>query len=99
DGQGFCAKCGTPAAGPPVRSSAPASAASAGAPRPPAAPPFTSQPAPVAPAPQAAALPPKKSGNTLVKVLLIFLVVIFLFGAVGIAGVWYVAHRVNQKVH
>jgi hypothetical protein len=25
--------------------------------------------------------------------------VIFVFGAVGIAGIWYVAHRVKQKVH
>jgi zinc-ribbon domain len=90
DGQAFCDGCGTPAAGPPVRSSA-------------APPPSTSQPRSSAqaptPAPQAAAAVPGKSGNTLVKVLLIFLVVIFVFGAVGIAGIWYVAHRVKQGIH
>jgi hypothetical protein len=96
DGQAFCDGCGTPAAGPPVRSAAapppPASNASPTA-RPQAAP----QPKP--PAPQAAAVVPAKSGNTLVKVLLIFLVVIFIFGAVGVAGIWYVAHRVKQGIH
>jgi len=51
------------------------------------------------PPPQAVAAAPAKSGNTLVKVLVIFLVVIFIFGAIGVAGIWYVAHRVNQKVH
>jgi hypothetical protein len=90
DGQGFCARCGTPASGPPVRSSAPASPTPSSAPRPQVTPQS---------APQAAATAPKKSGNTLVKVLLVFLVVIFVFGAIGIAGIWYVAHRVKQKVH
>jgi hypothetical protein len=32
-------------------------------------------------------------------VLLVFLVVIFLFGAIGVAGIWYVAHRVKQGIH
>jgi hypothetical protein len=100
DGQAFCDGCGTPASGPPVRSSA--------APPPPtsSAPPVqrphaTPQPTPSAPAPasQATAGAPAKSGNTLVKVLLIFLVVIFIFGAVGVAGIWYVAHRVKQGIH
>jgi hypothetical protein len=91
DGQGFCARCGTPASGPPVRSSAsPSAPPPSGAPRP---------PAPPEAAPQAAAATPSKSGSTLVKILLIFLVAIFFFGAVGIAGIWYVAHRVKQKVH
>jgi hypothetical protein len=26
-------------------------------------------------------------------------VVIFLFGAIGVAGIWYVAHRAKQKIH
>ena len=97
DVQAFCAGCGTPVSGPPVRSSAPP----ASAPRPQAPPQAVPQPRPTAQAPvtQAVAAAPAKSGNTLVKVLLIFLVVIFLFGAVGVAGIWYVAHRVKQKVH
>src|SRR4029077_5197303 len=96
DGQGFCARCGTPAAGPPVRPSAPPPAPASNAPA--ARPQATPQAMPPASvAPQAVA--PSKSGSTLVKVLLIFLVVIFIFGAAGIAGIWYVAHRVKQKVH
>jgi zinc-ribbon domain len=93
DGQAFCDGCGTPASGPPVRSSA--------APPPPAANvPHAQRPQAAAqPAPQAAAVAPAKSGNTLVKVLLVFLVVIFLFGAIGVAGIWYVAHRVKQGIH
>src|SRR5580704_2227487 len=51
------------------------------------------------PAPQAAAAPAKSGSNTFVKVLLIFVVIIFVFGAAGIAGLWYIAHRVKQKVH
>jgi len=101
DGQGFCAKCGTPASGPPVRPTAPSSSAPFSAPRPQAPPQAAPQPRPSAPAAAApaAAAAPSKSGGTLVKVLLIFLVVIFIFGAVAVAGLWYVAHRVNQKVH
>jgi hypothetical protein len=96
DGQGFCARCGTPASGPPVRSSAPASPAQRPQ-GPPQGAPLPGPPAP-APAPQAAAAP-SKSGSTLVKVLLIFFVVVFILGAAGVAGIWYVAHRVKQKVH
>jgi zinc-ribbon domain len=100
DTQAFCAKCGTPISGSPVRP--PASSVptvTPAAPRPPAAAPSQPRPAVPAPAPQAVAAAPVKSGNTLVKVLLIFLVVIFLFGAIGVAGIWYVAHRVKEKVH
>ncbi len=42
---------------------------------------------------------PSKSGNTLLKVLLGFVIVIFILGAVGVAGIWYVGHRLKQKVH
>jgi hypothetical protein len=98
DAQAFCAKCGTATSGPPVRSSAPAPAAPSSAPpapRPQSAP----QAAPTPPAAAAAVAAPSKSGSTLVKVLLGFVVVIFLLGAVGIAGIWYVGHRIKQKVH
>ena len=100
DAQAFCAKCGTPVSGPPVRSSsAPPPPVSSAPPaqRPQAA----SQPRPQAPvpAPQAAAAPAKSGSSTFVKVLLIFVVIIFVFGAAGIAGLWYIAHRVKQKVH
>lgn len=99
DGQGFCTRCGTPASGPPVRSASP-SAPAPSAPRPQPPPQAAPQPRPATPAPAIAAAVPAKSGSsTLVKVLLIFLAVIFVFGAMGIAGIWYVAHRVKQKVH
>jgi hypothetical protein len=86
DGQGFCTRCGTPASGPP---------------RPQTPPEAAPQPRPATPAalPQAAAAAPTKSGSTLIKVLLVFLVVIFLFGAIGVAGIWFVAHRARQKFH
>jgi hypothetical protein len=32
-------------------------------------------------------------------VLLVFLVVIFLFGAIGAVGIWYVAHKAKEKFH
>lgn len=96
DGQAFCAGCGTPASGPPVRPSATPSTPAPAAPlqatpqaRPPASP----------PAPQVAAAAPSKSGSTLVKLLIGFVAVIFIFAALGIAGIWYVGHRVKQKVH
>jgi zinc-ribbon domain len=98
DGQGFCARCGTPASGPPVRPAAPSTSAPSSAPRPEAPAQAAPQPPAPAPAAPAAAAAPSKSGGTLVKVLLVFLVVIFIFGAAGVAGLWYVAHRVKQKV-
>jgi len=97
DGQAFCTRCGTATSGPPVKPSASPSAPPPSAPRPQT--PLQAAPQP-RPAAQAAATVPAKSGSsTLIKVLLIFLVVIFVFGAIGIAGIWYVAHRVKQKVH
>src|SRR5580704_2472373 len=100
DAQAFCAKCGTPVSGPPVRSSSAPPPPSSSVP-PAQRPQSASQPrsqTPV-PAPQAAAAPAKSGSNTFVKVLLIFVVIIFVFGAAGIAGLWYIAHRVKQKVH
>jgi len=98
DAQAFCAKCGTATSGPPVRSAAPPPVA------PPSTPPSPRPQAPAQAAPQAyaaapAAVAPSKSGSTLLKVLLAFVIVIFLLGAVGIAGIWYVGHRIKQKVH
>ena len=46
-----------------------------------------------------AAAAPARSGSTLIKVLVAFVVVIFVFAALGIAGLWYIGHRVKQKVH
>ena len=97
DAQGFCTKCGTSASGPPTRpaAQAPAPPAQAAAPPPPPQP--RAQAAP--PVAQAATAAPATGGSTLVKVLLGFLVVIFLFGVAGIAGLWYLGHRIKQKAH
>jgi hypothetical protein len=55
--------------------------------------------APVAAAPAVAAPVVKKGGGgTLVKVLLVLAVFFVLLVGVGIAGVWYVGHRVKQKI-
>lgn len=92
DGQAFCGGCGTPVSAPPARPSAPA-------PAPPSAPPPAARsyaPASAAPLPTAA---PAKSGSTLLKVLLAFVIIIFVLGAAGVAGIWYVGHRIKQRVH
>jgi zinc ribbon protein len=99
DAQAFCAKCGTPVSGLPVRSSSAPSPPISSAP-PAQRPQATSQPRPQSPVPAPQAAAPAKSGsNTFVKVLLIFVVIIFVCGAAGVAGLWYIAHRVKQKVH
>jgi hypothetical protein len=89
DGQSFCTSCGKPISGSSPRAATPASAP------PPAAPPA---PRPQA-APVAQAAAPSKGGSTLLKVLLGLVIVVFLFAAVGITGVWYLAHRIKQKAH
>jgi hypothetical protein len=87
DVQAFCTRCGTPAGAPSVRPSAAAPPPGSNAPS------LTPVPAPPAGAASA------KSSNTFVKVLLVFLVVIFLFGSIGAAGIWYLAHKAKEKFH
>jgi hypothetical protein len=97
EGQGFCMKCG-------AKTGSPQAASGAGA-----APPMPAVPIPAAPIP-AAAMPPAAAppvaapppaatggGSGLVKILLIVVGVIFLFGAVAVAGVAYVGYRFRQK--
>lgn len=93
---GFCGKCGSPL------DDAQAFCARCGTSvsGPPARPAAAAPALPPAARPSAASsAAPAKSSNTLVKVLLAFLIIIFVLGAVGIAGVWYVGHRIKQKVH
>jgi hypothetical protein len=54
-------------------------------------------PAPAAYAP-ATAYPAKKS-NTLVKVLIAFVLILFVGGALAVAGLWYAAQKIKAKVH
>jgi hypothetical protein len=46
----------------------------------------------------AAAYPAKKS-NTLVKVLIAFVLILFIGGALAVAGLWYAAQKIKAKVH
>ena len=93
----FCVKCGAPLSGPfCVKCGADMSNLSA----------LPQPPTPVAQAPQPAAAPtspgpaPAKQGlSALAKLGIAAVVIIFVGGAVGIAGVYYVAHRVSQKIH
>jgi len=89
DGTAFCGKCGTATGAAPARPGAPAYAALPTM-RPP-------EPAQAAPAPQAAT--PAKSSSGCGKAIAVAAVVLLVFGAIGIAGIWYVAHRVKEKVH
>jgi hypothetical protein len=62
------------------------------------APPAASyNPAPAAYTP-AAAYPAKKS-NTLVKVLIALVLVLFVGGALAVGGLWYAAQKIRAKVH
>jgi hypothetical protein len=54
-------------------------------------------PAPAAYAP-AASYPAKKS-NTLIKVLIAFVVILFVGGALAVGGLWYAAQKIKAKVH
>jgi hypothetical protein len=51
-----------------------------------------------APATPATAYPAKKS-NTLIKVLIAFVVLLFVGGALAVGGLWYAAQKIRAKVH
>ncbi|HUI52398.1 MAG TPA: zinc ribbon domain-containing protein [Terriglobales bacterium] len=101
-GQAFCMKCGAsvgagsapsqPAQQAPAAPQAPAARPATPAATPPAA------AAPVSSAPAMAAPAAKKGGGALIKVLLALAVVFVLFVGAAIAGIWYVGHRVKQKM-
>jgi hypothetical protein len=59
--------------------------------------PATAAPAPAAYAP-AAAYPAKKS-NTILKVAVALVVLLFVGGALALAGLWYAAQKINAKAH
>ena len=97
----FCGQCGTPlnntavfcgGCGAPVPAGAPASAA----------PPSM----PVAPAPAYAAVPayvpgtavvPAKKSNTLLKVIIACVVLLFVGTALAVGGMWYAAQKIKEK--
>ena len=94
----FCVKCGAPLNGGPfcvkcgadMRSVAPPTPQSAGS----VAQMPNTQPAPV-PSPQ----PSKQGMSALAKLGIAAVAIIFVGGAAGAVGVYYVAHRVSQKIH
>jgi hypothetical protein len=100
-GAAFCVQCGTDlrsqpsAAQPPAIPPNPVTPSSV-APSPIA--PAPAVPAPVAAAPVAPTAKPSGM-STAAKIGIAAVVVIVLFGAAAVAGVFYVAHRVTQKVH
>src|SRR5262249_13053734 len=83
EGQTFCTKCGARVGAPQAASAAPPAAAPV-------------QPAPTY-SPAAAPAPAAGGSSSFVKVLLIVVGVLFLFGAIGIAGVVYGGYRAKQK--
>jgi len=96
EGQAFCTKCGARAATSQSPSTPSPSAPAQGAPATPASAPPTYSPAAAAsatPAPGAAT----GGGSAFIKILLIVVAVIFVFGAIGVGAVVYIGYRVKQK--
>ena len=94
----FCVKCGAPLDNGPFCVKCGADMRSVGAP--------TSQsPHPVVQMPTAESaqtptpVPAKQGMSTLAKLGIVAVVIIFVGGAAGAFGVYYVAHRVSQKIH
>lgn len=95
----FCVKCGSPLSGGPFCGKCGADARSLSPAAQPQAPPVTVQPTSA----QAASNPTSTGGkqglSTLAKLGIAAIAIIFVAGAAGFAGLYYVAHRVSQKIH
>jgi outer membrane protein OmpA-like peptidoglycan-associated protein/preprotein translocase subunit SecG len=91
-GSKFCTSCGAPQ--PPLETAPPV----APAPSPPAPAAYTPVSAPYAPGGVTPLLAAKKS-NTLLKIVIAILVVLFLGAGVVLAGLYYAAQKVKQKMH
>jgi outer membrane protein OmpA-like peptidoglycan-associated protein/preprotein translocase subunit SecG len=91
-GSNFCTVCG--AAQPPAE---PLGQPSAAMPTPAAQPAFT--PVPGAYATGNAPVPGAKKSNTLLKVIIAVLVILFIGAGLALAGLYYAAQKVKEKVH
>jgi hypothetical protein len=91
---GFCGKCGSP-----LNDTA-AFCGGCGAQVPPAP---TAQaaytPAPATYVPAQPLAPVARKSNTLLKVVVAFVVIIFVGGALALGGLWYAAQKIKAKVH
>jgi zinc-ribbon domain len=98
DTAAFCVACGARVPAAPTAQAAYTPAPAAYTPAPAA---YTPAPAAYTPAPVAnPPLPPVASkSNTLVKVVVAFVVIIFVGGALALGGLWYVAQRIKAKAH
>ena len=88
----FCNTCGTPVTAPFCNKCGAVTRAPSSMPLP------VAPPAPVSAMPAQASSTPGKS-SPVVKILVAFLVVVIVFGALAAGGVYYVVYRVKKKVH
>jgi hypothetical protein len=99
----FCNKCGAPASGTTFCNTCGASVRQAAAPASqPASIPVAQAPPPPFAAGQPQSMPAAQApakGSPLVKILVGFLIVVVVFGALAAGGVYYVVYRVKKKVH
>ena len=95
----FCVKCGAPLSGP-FCVKCGADMSKVGTPPQPRSPSPVAQTSQAAAAPTSTGLAPAKQGmSALAKLGIAAVAIIFLGGAVGVVGVYYLAHRVSQKIH
>jgi len=96
----FCVKCGASLSGGPFCVKCGADARSVNPPVQPQSLPSSAQPPSPNPASETITPASAKQGiNTLAKAAIAAVAIIFVGGAAGAVGVYYVAHRVSQKIH
>ena len=94
----FCVKCGTPLNSGPFCVKCGADMRSVGTPTLQSAHPLVQMPS-TQPTSAPSAVPAKRGMSTLAKLGIVAVGIIFVGGAAGVVGVYYVAHRVSQKIH
>ena len=95
----FCVKCGAPLGAGPFCVKCGADMHSLAESAQPQSPFPAAQPTPPKTAPSSSAVSGKQGMSTLAKLGIAAVAIIFVGGAAGAVGVYYVAHRVSQKIH